>query len=124
MAHGAVASVALGEEITAAVYRDYLTAPIGEGLRAALGFVRKLTLAPDELTPDDARAVLSAGVTERGLFDAIVVAFHFNMVDRVADSLEFAEVSREGHAAGAQALLKYGYALPAPLRLLGRIARW
>lgn len=124
MAHGAVASVALGEEVTTAVYRDYLTAPISEGLRAALGFVRKLTLDPQELTPDDARAVLSTGVAEEALFDAIVVSFHFNMVDRVADSLGFDEVSREGHAAGAKVLLKHGYALPGPLRLLGRIARW
>jgi alkylhydroperoxidase family enzyme len=124
MSHGAVASATLGEEITTAVYRDYLTAPIGEELRAALGFIRKMTLVPEDLAPDDARAALSAGVTEEALFDAIVVAFHFNMVDRVADSLGFDEVSREGHAAAVKGLLKHGYALPAPLRLLGRIARW
>jgi hypothetical protein len=32
--------------VTQAVYRDWRTAPVGEKLRAALGFIEKLTLRP------------------------------------------------------------------------------
>jgi alkylhydroperoxidase family enzyme len=106
------------------VYEDYRTAPVPEGLRAALWFVRKMTLTPDELGPEDARAVLAAGVREQALIDAITVSFHFNMVDRVADSLGFDQRSPEEHMKAAQSMLKHGYRLPAPLRLLGRIPTW
>jgi hypothetical protein len=46
-----------------------------------------LTLAPTEVTPDDAAAVRAAGVSAAALHDAVYVAFLFNMIDRVADAL-------------------------------------
>ena len=85
--HGAVASYALGEEVWEAVRRDWRTAPVDERLRATLGFLEKLTLRPRELTRADAVAVLSTGVTEQALVDAIHVAALFNMIVRLADSL-------------------------------------
>lgn len=106
------------------MFEDYRTAPVGQGLRAALGFIRKMTLTPDGLGPDDARAVLETGVSEQALVDAIVVCFHFNLVDRVADSLGFDQRTPEEHLKGALSLLKHGYALPPPLRLLARSPRW
>ena len=93
-------------------------------LRAALGFIRKMTLTPDELGPDDARAVLDEGVSEQAMIDATLVCFHFNMVDRVADSLGFVQITPEEHMVGAKFLLKFGYSLPAPLRLLARNPNW
>jgi alkylhydroperoxidase family enzyme len=60
--------------VTQAVYRDWRTAPVDEKLRAALGFVEKLTLRPDELTAADADAVRAAGVSDDALVDAIAVA--------------------------------------------------
>jgi alkylhydroperoxidase family enzyme len=116
--------VALGEDVTRAVLSDHLTAPIGPQLRAALGFVRKMTLSPEELEEQDARVVIAAGVREEALIDAIVVSFHFNMVDRIADSLGFDLPSADRYTVAAHALLKYGYRLPAPLRVLGRMTRW
>jgi len=106
------------------VYEDYRTAPVPDRVRAALGFLRKMTLTPDELVPDDAQAVLNAGASEQALIDAITVSFHFNMIDRVADSLGFDQRSPEEHDEGAKSLLKYGYNLPGPLRLLSRIPTW
>ncbi|MDP9342276.1 MAG: hypothetical protein M3Q23_09330 [Actinomycetota bacterium] len=106
------------------MFEDYRTAPVPDGLRAALGFVRKMTLTPGELGPDDARAVLEAGVGEQALIEAITVSFHFNLIDRVADSLGFDQRSPEEHLEGAKSLLKYGYKFPGPLRLLGRLPTW
>jgi hypothetical protein len=68
--------------------------------------------------------VLAEGVSEQALVDAATVCFHFNMVDRVADSLGFDQISEKEHYVGAKFLLKFGYDLPAPLRLLARNPNW
>jgi hypothetical protein len=110
----------LGAEITQAVFADPDTAPISEQLKAALGLVRKLTLAPEEVGADDVRATLEAGVSEAGVLDAIYVCFAFNLIDRVADALGFDLMDEAGYRQAAQVLLKFGYELPAPLRRLAR----
>jgi alkylhydroperoxidase family enzyme len=114
----------LGSEITQAVFADPATAPISPQLKAALGLVRKLTLAPEEVRADDIRATLEAGAGEDGAIDAIYVCFAFNLIDRVADALGFDLMDEEGYRQAAQALLKFGYKLPAPLRLLARNPAW
>ncbi len=86
--------------------------------------MNKLTLQPDAIGPEDARAVYAAGVSEEALVDAITVCFHFNMVDRVADSLGFDTLDDAGYEQSAQSLLRFGYDLPGPLRLLARRPTW
>jgi hypothetical protein len=106
------------------VFADPGTAPIAPGLRAALGLVRKLTLAPEEVGVDDLRAILSAGVSEDAVRDAIYVCFAFNLIDRVSDALGFDLMNEREYRRGARVLLKIGYKLPAPLRLLARNPAW
>ena len=55
------------------------------------------------------RAALDAGVSEAAVVDALAVAFCFNTIDRIADSLGFEVVSRERFDKGADRLLKHGY---------------
>ena len=86
--------------------------------------MNKLTLQPDAIGPHDARAVYGAGVSEQALIDAIMVCFHFNLVDRVADSLGFDRLDDEGYRLSAQSLLRFGYDLPGPLRVLARRPDW
>lgn len=114
----------LGEAITRAVFADPDTAPISRELKAALGLVRKLTLSPEEVGADDLRATLEAGVSEDAAIDAMYVCFAFNLIDRVADALGFDLMDEEGYRRGAQALLRHGYNLPAPLGLLARNPAW
>jgi alkylhydroperoxidase family enzyme len=93
------------------VLDDYTTAPIGEKLRAALGFVRKMTLEPEGLAPEDARAVLAAGVSKQALADAIEVAYLFNIYDRLADAMEW-DVPADGSLywkSAAKRLVTKGY---------------
>jgi alkylhydroperoxidase family enzyme len=92
------------------VQRDWRTAPVGEPLRATLGFLEKLTLRPDELRPEDAEAVLAAGVGEDALIDAIHVAALFAMIVRLADSFGW-RVPPEADLARAGARLGSSYAL-------------
>ena len=106
------------------MFADPDTAPIAPGLRAALGLVRKLTLAPEEVGAGDLRAILSAGVSADAVRDAIYVCFAFNLIDRVSDALGFDLMDEKGYRRGAQILLRVGYQLPAPLRLLAQNPAW
>jgi alkylhydroperoxidase family enzyme len=93
-----------------AALSDYHTAPLTGGLRATLGFLEKLTLEPTAVTEDDVDEVMAAGVTPRALRDAIEVCAGFNVIDRVADALDFAPQTDKGLAAGARTLTTRGYA--------------
>lgn len=106
-----MASSALGEALVQAVYDDWRSAPVSEPLRAALGYVNKLTLAPAELTPADADAVRASGVTDAQLREAIYICGVFSMIVRLADTLDF-EVPDTSAASGyGEAALKRGYEL-------------
>ncbi len=92
---------------------DWRTAPLTPELRATLGFIEKMTLAPDELDAGDRAAVTAAGVSDEALIDAIHVCALFNMIVRLADSLGWDVPPPEALAARAPVLLERGYALVA-----------
>jgi hypothetical protein len=83
-------------------------------VRAALGFLEKLTLHPQELTAADADAVREAGVSDAALVDAIHVGAFFNMIVRIADSLGFAVPPTEALLARAEWRLNASYRLEQP----------
>ena len=85
-----------------------------ERLRATLGFLEKATLSPDDLTQQDADAVLAAGVGREALVDAIHIGALFNMIVRLADSFGWHVPSDEELAARAGMRLESGYALLTP----------
>ncbi len=66
---------------------DFETAPIGDGLRETLRFLRTMTVAPETLGPADAARVLAAGVSPEALRDAVDVAAGFNLITRFADTI-------------------------------------
>jgi alkylhydroperoxidase family enzyme len=101
----------LGEDVWRAVEADWRTAPIDEKLRAMLGFLEKLTLRPGELSPADADAVRAAGVSDEAIEDALVVGSLFNMIDRMADSLDWDVPTWEQCLERGEAMLAGGYSL-------------
>jgi hypothetical protein len=76
-----------------------------------LGFLEKLTLRPEDLTPDDADQVRTAGVSSEAMVDAIHVAALFNMIVRLADSLAWDVPTWESCLERGEAMLSRGYAL-------------
>ena len=90
---------------------DWRTAPLDPRLRATLGFLEKLTLAPAEVGPADVKPLRAAGVTDEAVEDAIHVCVLFNIYDRLADSLSFHLPGPEGYAASGRSLMKRGYLL-------------
>ena len=91
--------------------RDWRTAPVPETVRAALGFIEKLTLTPDAVTRADAEAVRAAGVSDEALVDAIHVCALFSMIVRLADALAWEIPPFEAFLERADAMLSSGYSL-------------
>jgi alkylhydroperoxidase family enzyme len=90
---------------------DWRTAPVDPKVRAALGFLEKLTLAPADVRPADVELLRVAGVSDEGIEDAIQVCVLFNIYDRLADSLSFHLPGPDGYAASGRSLMKRGYVL-------------
>ena len=92
---------------------DWRTAPVDERLRAALGFIEKQTLHPDDLTEADAEAAFAAGVSRDALHDAAHVAALFSMIVRLADSFGWEVPDWDRLMQRAPAMLEGGYAMRA-----------
>lgn len=90
---------------------DYHSAAISEGLRATLGFLERMTLHPEDLTPADARAVLNTGISREALAEAVHVAYLFNIYDRLADTLGWDTPPADdgSYLSSAKSLLQRGY---------------
>jgi alkylhydroperoxidase family enzyme len=84
---------------------------VTERVHAMLGFLEQLTLRPEELDPEDADAVRSAGVSDQAMVDAIHVAALFNMIVRLADSLGWDVPTWESCLDRGEAMLARGYSL-------------
>ena len=74
-----------------------------------LKLLERFTLEPDQLTPDDVRAVLATGVTREAIRDAFYVAFLFNTYDRLADTLGWELPEERYYPKAGKFLLKKGY---------------
>jgi uncharacterized peroxidase-related enzyme len=108
-AHAAVAAISLGEDRVDAALADIDGAPIGEGLRATLEFIRKLVHEPAQLGPGDADRVRAAGVDRRALEDAVQVCAIFVTMARFANAVGF-EGTTDVFAREAEGLEVTGYA--------------
>jgi hypothetical protein len=69
-----------------------------------------MPLRPLELTAENAKAVLDAGVCADALSDAVAVGALFSVVTRYADALDFALPTANEFDRAASMLLKRGYA--------------
>jgi alkylhydroperoxidase family enzyme len=97
--------------VVEAVLADWRTAPIDPKLRATLGFLEKLTLAPADVRPADVAPLRAVGVSDVAIEDAIQACVLFNIYDRMADSLSFHLPGPDGYAASGRSLMQRGYLL-------------
>lgn len=109
-AHSAVAVRGMRKDVVAAALADYRSAPISEKLKGALAFIEIVTRAPEDVTADDARDALRAGMTLDELQDAAAVAALFAIVTRYANALDFDIPSLADFDKAAGMLLRRGYA--------------
>lgn len=100
------------EGVAEAVLADVDSAPIDERLRGMIRFLEKVTLEPWSVQPEDARAVRRLGVSRQAMEDALVVAFCFNLITRLADAFGWRIPDGAGFEASADSLLAHGYLMP------------
>jgi uncharacterized peroxidase-related enzyme len=108
-AHGAVAVKEMQRAPVDKVISDFRTAPISERLKSALTFLEVMTLRPEDMKAEHARAALGAGVSREALSDAIAIGALFGIITRYADALDFAMPTPEEFDRAANMLLKRGY---------------
>ncbi len=97
------------DRLVAAVLADWRTAPVGEKMRAALGFLEKLTACPAEVGLEDIEPLRAAGVSEAAIKEAVYVCFLFSLMDRLADAFDFEMPSAKGFLMGGRLLYTRGY---------------
>lgn len=94
-----------------AVLEDWRTAPIDTRLRAMLGYLEKLVLNPAQLSRADILELRTAGVTDAAIREANYVAFLFGVMDRLADSFDFAIPTPEQARNDGEFLHRNGYVM-------------
>ncbi len=98
----------LNDAVTEAVLENWRTAPIDERLKAMLGYLEKLTLSSEEVHTDDVVALHAAGISDQAIVEAIYVCVLLNIIDRIADALNFA-IPPRFTSKSAKIVLKRGY---------------
>ena len=91
------------------VLEDWRTAPVDDRLRAMLGYLEKLTLAPDSLTKADIAQLHACDLTDEAIYEAAYVCFMFSIIVRLADSFEFEVPDAKGASNDARFLYTFGY---------------
>jgi uncharacterized peroxidase-related enzyme len=109
--HSAIAAQEMGWDALTAWDDERL----GPRLSAVCRFVEKLTREPDAIGADDLARARAAGVDDAALLEAVYVACLFNVINRIANALEFTHASETSRLRGAAVLRRLGYRLPSVL---------
>ena len=90
---------------------DWRTAPISEKLRAALGFLVKLTDTPERIGAYDVALLREQGITDRAIVDATYICIGFNIINRIADAVGFKLPPAGVFTRGTWFMRRFGYQL-------------
>lgn len=91
------------------VFADWRTAPVEEPLRAALGFIEQLTLHPAEVDAATVEPLRAQRLSDQDIEEVAVICSLFNVIVRLADTLDFEVPPEEFFAKMAPLMLKGGY---------------
>lgn len=91
------------------VLLDPIHASVPKRLQLVLPLLGKLTKSPQALSQDDFSALLDAGLLHEAIEEALLVAFVFNVVNRLADAFGFTALDKEAHDKSARFLTTFGY---------------
>jgi alkylhydroperoxidase family enzyme len=94
-----------------AVLQDWRSAPVSGRLRATLAYLETLTLRPTEVTAATMRELTGAGVSERAIREVTYVCFLFNVLDRLADALDFTLPSEDEAETIGRISYRFGYGI-------------
>jgi uncharacterized peroxidase-related enzyme len=95
--------------VVEAVLADWRTAPVSEKLRAMLGYLEKVTLAPDSLGSADVGELRAHEISDQAITDAVHICAMFQIYDRLADALGWHVPAERAFRSQARYLLRSGY---------------
>lgn len=72
-----------------AVLEDWTTADIPDRTRAALTLLEYMTVHPMDIDADFVQTLFEKGLDDLSMREAANVGFHYNMINRVADAVDF-----------------------------------
>ena len=78
-------------------------------MRATLGLLEKLTLAPGEVVGEDLDELRAEGLSDRAILDAAYVCVGFNIITRIANALDFKVPPDEVFSRASRYLTVFGY---------------
>ena len=108
-AHTAIAeAMGVDSELIGQALQDLDSAAVDAGMRALMGYVRKLTLSPGSMRRSDVDAVRAAGWSDRALHEAVAVCALQNFFNRWVDGTGV-DAPAEWLAAVGQILAKARY---------------
>lgn len=76
-----------------------------------LPILEKLTAARPEFAPEDFAEARRLGVSDEAITDALEVGYLFNIINRMADALDFEVGPQAAFDSSARSLLTRGYKL-------------
>jgi alkylhydroperoxidase family enzyme len=76
-----------------------------------LGFIEQLTNAPERTGPHDIAALRDLGVSDRAILDATYICMGFNIINRIADAMDFEVPQTQVFVKGAWFMRRFGYRL-------------
>jgi alkylhydroperoxidase family enzyme len=88
-----------------------------------LGFIEKVTSAPERLASEDVEALRAEGLTHHAITNALYVCVGFNIINRVADALGVKVPPSKVFARGVKFSLLFGYKLLSGLQIGGGSSR-
>ena len=80
-------------------------------MRATLGLLEKLTLAPTEVACEDLFELRAAGLSDRAILDAAYVCVGFNIITRIANALGFKAPPDVVFTRASRYLMLFGYSV-------------
>lgn len=110
MAHAEVAYVhGIEPGLVQSLLADFDEAPLQDGLRVLLAYVRKLSVDPASISKADVDGVLAAGWDEQALHDAVAVTARAAFMQRLVQGYGFNLPSQEVVRKHAQRRVERGY---------------
>ena len=110
--HVRTTSLTLDRTISIERLEDWRNAGFEPYIVATLELLEKITRAPQDVSPADIAKVRVAGVSDSAIVDALHVCFVFNLVNRLADALDYDYGSESDALKTATILNRIGYRLP------------
>lgn len=119
-AHRDFACSFLADEVVDAALATPDTSDLRPEAKAVLAFLDTMSRSPETLTAADVEEVRAEGVEDSALEEAIRVNVLLQVMNRVLNTVGAQPGGSRQRPASVQAIRRFGYRVPAPVRLLSR----